>query len=424
MIPQAVPRGSNDIGFLEVAGATALAATLHVLLPVVVGIWALSEPELDLEPLISLELGHDVPLGDLPPDPFASALPQQEDLPPAHQPPAPEAPPPVTPPPATEPPPVVEPVPEVPPPRPELAPPPPPVTPQAPLPEPERVEVVVEPIPEPPPATEPLPEPEPEALIEPEPEPPPAPPEIPETPQLRPEITPPPAPAELRPVEPPSLEQVFVPGLEPPPPPPPLASASQAVAAPDLAPPPPPMPAPAPRPTPSTVTPPPAPAAEAPPPAAVSPPVVAPRPVEAPPPSVEPLPASEAVVASAPPALAAPPAAPRRPETAAARAAREAGVPEAYYVRLRGQISSIAARSYPRRSLDLGEEGTVVMLIRLREDGSVIDIEIQEARTDASPRLQRAAQRAVLRAAPFEPLPEGAGVKSILLPVVYRIAER
>ncbi|MCY4002371.1 MAG: hypothetical protein OXF33_01470 [Rhodospirillales bacterium] len=37
---------------------------------------------------------------------------------------------------------------------------------------------------------------------------------------------------------------------------------------------------------------------------------------------------------------------------------------------------------------------------------------------------RRAAQRAVLRAAPFEPLPEGAGVKSILMPVVYRIAER
>ncbi len=48
-----------------------------------------------------------------------------------------------------------------------------------------------------------------------------------------------------------------------------------------------------------------------------------------------------------------------------------------------------------------------MMLIRVREDGSVIEVEIQEARTDASPRLQRAAQRAVLRAAPFESLPEG-----------------
>ena len=123
-------------------------------------------------------------------------------------------------------------------------------------------------------------------------------------------------------------------------------------------------------------------------------------------------------------AVAAPRSEPLPPETVTARAAREAGVAEAYYVRLRGLISTIAARSYPRRSLDLGEEGTVVMLIRVREDGSVIDIAIQEEHTDASPRLQRAAQRAVLRAAPFEPLPEGAGVKLIPLPVVYRIAER
>ena len=115
---------------------------------------------------------------------------------------------------------------------------------------------------------------------------------------------------------------------------------------------------------------------------------------------------------------------PRPPlETATALAAREAGVPEAYYVRMRGQVSTIAARSYPRRSLDLGEEGIVVMLIRVREDGSVIDITIEEGRTSAPPRLQRAAQRAVLRVAPFEPLPPGAGVKSILIPVVYRLAE-
>ena len=52
----------------------------------------------------------------------------------------------------------------------------------------------------------------------------------------------------------------------------------------------------------------------------------------------------------------------------------------------------------------------------------MIDIEINEERTNASPRLQRAAPRAVLRAAPFEPLPAGAGVKSIELPVEYRIA--
>lgn len=116
------------------------------------------------------------------------------------------------------------------------------------------------------------------------------------------------------------------------------------------------------------------------------------------------------------------PAPASRPESAVSKAAREAGVPEAYYLRLRDQISSIAARSYPRRSLDLGEEGSVVMLIRVREDGSVIDIDINEERTNASPRLQRAAQRAVLRAAPFEPLPAGAGVKSIELPVEYRIA--
>ncbi|MDE0372648.1 MAG: TonB family protein [Rhodospirillales bacterium] len=130
----------------------------------------------------------------------------------------------------------------------------------------------------------------------------------------------------------------------------------------------------------------------------------------------KPLPGSEAA--------AVPRSVPLRPEAVAARAAREAGVSESYYVRLRSQISTIAARSYPRRSLDLGEEGAVVMLIRVREDGSVVDIEIDEARTDASLRLRRAAQRAVLRAAPFEPLPEGAGVKSVLMPVVYRIAER
>ncbi len=349
MIPQAIQRDSNNIGFLDVAGAAALAATLHVLVPVVVGIWALSEPELDLEPLISLELGHDVPLGDLPPDPFAAALPHQEDLPPAHEPPAVEAPPPVTPPPATEPPPVVEPVPDLPPPRPELAPPPPPpVTPQVTLPESERVEVVVEPVPEPPPATEPLPVPEPEALIEPEPEgrlPRPRRSRRPSSCVRRSHT--PACPGGItacraavagtgirawpRTATPAAAPRIF----------------PAAVADPDLAPPPPPVPAPAPRTTPSAVTPPPEAAAEVPPPTAASPPVVAPRPAEAPPPAVEPLPASEAVVASAPPALAAPPAAPPRPETASARAAREAGVPEAYYVRLRGQISTIAARQLP-----------------------------------------------------------------------------
>ena len=110
-------------------------------------------------------------------------------------------------------------------------------------------------------------------------------------------------------------------------------------------------------------------------------------------------------------------------ETAAAHAALEASVSEAYYVALGQQVSTIAARSYPRRSIDLGEEGTVVLLIRVREDGSVIDIAVEEGRTNASLRLQRAAQRAVLRAAPFERLPAGAGAKSILLPVIYRITE-
>ena len=116
------------------------------------------------------------------------------------------------------------------------------------------------------------------------------------------------------------------------------------------------------------------------------------------------------------------PARPSRPEAAAVEAAREAGVPEAYYARMRAQISTIAARSYPRRALDLGEEGMVVMWIRVREDGSVVDITIDEERTNASLRLRRAAQRAVLRAAPFEPLPAGAGVKSVQLPIEYRIA--
>ena len=130
-----------------------------------------------------------------------------------------------------------------------------------------------------------------------------------------------------------------------------------------------------------------------------------------------------AVVASAPPPVSAPPAARPLRETAAAQAAQEVGVPEAYYVRLRNQISTIVAQTYPSDSLELGEEGTVVMLIRVREDGSVIDISIVEERTDAPPRLRRAAQRAVLQASPFDPLPPGAGVKSILLPVVYSITQ-
>ncbi len=61
------------------------------------------------------------------------------------------------------------------------------------------------------------------------------------------------------------------------------------------------------------------------------------------------------------------------------------------------------------------------MIIRLREDGTVMDISVDESATDAPLRLQRAAQRAVLRAAPFEPLPRGAGVKTIRLPVKYLI---
>ena len=131
-----------------------------------------------------------------------------------------------------------------------------------------------------------------------------------------------------------------------------------------------------------------------------------------------------AVVASTLPAAKFPPD-PRPPgQRIAARSALESGVPETYYVRLRGQISTIAARTYPRESLDLGEEGTVVMLIQIREEGSVIDVAVVPERTDAPVRLQEAARLAVLQAAPFEPLPAGAGVKSILLPVVYRIAER
>ena len=61
--------------------------------------------------------------------------------------------------------------------------------------------------------------------------------------------------------------------------------------------------------------------------------------------------------------------------------------------------------------------------LRLREDGSVIDISIVEERTDAPSRLRRAAQRSVLGAEPFDPLPPGAGVKSILLPVIYGITQ-
>ena len=131
-----------------------------------------------------------------------------------------------------------------------------------------------------------------------------------------------------------------------------------------------------------------------------------------------------AVVASELPTVKEPPAPRSRQKEIAAHPPEEAGVPEAYYVKLTNQVNTIAARSYPRRSLDLGEEGTVTMLIRVREDGSLIDIEIQNERTDATERLRRAAQRAVLRAAPFEPLPPGAGVKSIMLPVVYRIVRQ
>ena len=143
---------------------------------------------------------------------------------------------------------------------------------------------------------------------------------------------------------------------------------------------------------------------------------------EAAPQAAEPVPPPPAVVASAPPTVTVPPAPRPRGETAAVRVAQEAGVPEAYYVRLRNQISAFAVQGYPRESLDLGEEGTVVMLVWVREDGSVIDIEIQDGRTNAPDRLRRAAQRAVLRASPFEPLPPGVGAKSILLPVVYRIS--
>ncbi|MCY4003804.1 MAG: TonB family protein [Rhodospirillales bacterium] len=128
-----------------------------------------------------------------------------------------------------------------------------------------------------------------------------------------------------------------------------------------------------------------------------------------------------AVVASALPTVKEPPAPHSHREEIAAQAPEEAAVPEAYYVQVRNQVNTIAARSYPRRSLDLGEEGTVTMLIRVREDGSLIDVRIQEERTDAPVRLQRAAQRAVLRAAPFAPLPSGAGVKTILLPIEYNI---
>ncbi len=121
-----------------------------------------------------------------------------------------------------------------------------------------------------------------------------------------------------------------------------------------------------------------------------------------------------------------PPPAPSaaRSDSPLTQAAWEAGVPEGHYERLHGKISKAAARSYPRRSLEFGEEGTVVMLIRLRENGTLVDIKILEERTHAPARLRRAAQRAVARAAPFDPLPQGAGVRSIVLPVVYRITAR
>ncbi len=358
MIPYAVPHGSNDVGILEISGALIISGILHVLVPAAVGIWALTEPDEEFVPIISLEVGHFVPHGEVPDTVEGAELPDQEQQ-------------------LTEEPAPVRPV-------------EPPADPQ-----------VAAPVQPPPPVTDVPDSPQPRAEINPPPVPdtlrPPAPDEIPQDQVVvqTPEMV---RVASVPVAEPqPDTESVLDPPVLPTPPP----VSSQLIAVTEV---------------PQAVTP----DTETP----LLAPVRAPSVVPVPNQEIaaaEPIPDPDAVVEAAPPAAAAPRAPPPRQESASAIAARQAGVPEDYYRRLRGKISEIAGQSYPPASLRRGEEGEVLMIIRLREDGTVMDISVDESATDAPLRLQRAAQRAVLRAAPFEPLPRGAGVKTIRLPVKYLI---
>ena len=91
-----------------------------------------------------------------------------------------------------------------------------------------------------------------------------------------------------------------------------------------------------------------------------------------------------------------------------------------YKESLVAKIQKFAIENYPQRSLNLGEEGTVEIIFKLKTDGNLDNIKIGTA-TMASERLIKAAKKAVEQNAPYDsnPILEKKNEFSIL--IIYKI---
>lgn len=93
----------------------------------------------------------------------------------------------------------------------------------------------------------------------------------------------------------------------------------------------------------------------------------------------------------------------------------EGSVATGYIDRLKARI--FRAWEYPGDAIELGEEGKVGIYFVLDRDGNVVEIGV--TKSSGSPRLDKAAVDAVRKAAPFGPLMETDGNKTLRVTGVF-----
>ena len=90
----------------------------------------------------------------------------------------------------------------------------------------------------------------------------------------------------------------------------------------------------------------------------------------------------------------------------------------AYLAQVRGMVE--ANREYPAMARQLGVQGTVMVRVSIRSDGSIGEVNIASSAGNKS--LDKAAVSAVRRAAPFKsPGGFGLGEVTVEIPIVYRL---
>ena len=105
------------------------------------------------------------------------------------------------------------------------------------------------------------------------------------------------------------------------------------------------------------------------------------------------------------------PPAPPRP-TAAPGPSHDAAAIGDYGSSLHRTLNRAAARSYPRHSMDRGEEGAVPLLLRIAPDGELLEVRVLDD-SQASRTLVTAAVRTAQRSSPFTDLAAGMGDAAI-----------